>query len=346
VVLLDPLSAYAKALAAGRARRNADRHLLAVERLDADAGAERGLRDVDRHGRNHVEPLALEEAIGLDLKVDQQVARRTVPRAARALALESNLRPGIDPCRNCNHHFLTGTDLARAVAGRAALARHGAFAETHRTGTLHGEPALAERDRAAPLTLGTGLDLGTGRGSAAVAGAAFFVHLELDRHLAAERRGAERNLKLRLHVLPALGSSRARTALPRAAAEHRAEEIAQPAEPNVAEILKTKVLCVARARAKGRAGARLSARSTLAACAKAAERTELAHLVVLLPFLGVAQHLIGLRDFFEALGGLGVVRIFVRVVLRRHLAVLLLDLVLFCRRRDTEDRVEVLRLSH
>src|SRR6185437_1991165 len=131
-----------------------------------------------------------------------------------------------------------------------------------------------------------------------------------------------------------------------AAAEHRAEEVAQPAEADVSEILEPEILRVSGARTEWRASPRLPSRPALPACAKPAEGAELAHLVVLLPLLGVAQHLVRIRDLFEALGGFGVARIFVRVVLRRELAVLLLDLVLLCRRRNTEDRVEVLRLSH
>ena len=67
--------------------------------------------------------------------------------------------------------------------------------------------------------------------------------------------------------------------------------------------------------------------------AEAAERAEAAHVVVLLALLGVAEDLVRLGDLLEALGGLGVALVLVRVVLLGELAVLLLDLVL---RADAE----------
>lgn len=45
----------------------------------------------------------------------------------------------------------------------------------------------------------------------------------------------------------------------------------------------------------------------------------LAELVVLLPLVLVAEHLVGLVDLLELLGRLGVVRVLVRVVLLRQL---------------------------
>ena len=75
-------------------------------------------------------------------------------------------------------------------------------------------------------------------------------------------------------------------------------------------------------------------------------RPKLPHLVVLLSLVGVAQHLIRLRDLLEALGGLGIVLVFVRMMLRGELAVLLLDFFLRRRGRNAHHRVVILRLSH
>src|SRR6185503_7188796 len=86
--------------------------------------------------------------------------------------------------------------------------------------------------------------------------------------------------------------------------------------------------------------------ASLRSAAKTAKRAELSHLVVLLSLVGVAQHLIRLRDLLEALGGFRIAGVFVGMVFRGELAVLLLDLILRRGRRNTEDRVIVLRLGH
>src|SRR5205823_3134175 len=81
------------------------------------------------------------------------------------------------------------------------------------------------------------------------------------------------------------------------------------------------------------------------AAAEAAERAELTHLVILLPLLRIPERLIRLRDRLESVGGLGVVRILVGMVLGRELPVLLLDFVLARRSGDAEYGVVVL-LGH
>src|SRR5687767_1625955 len=73
--LRNALPPYPEAFSRRSPGRYADRHLLLVQCLHADLRAERGLGDVERHGRDDVEPLALEEAIGLDVKRDEEVAR-------------------------------------------------------------------------------------------------------------------------------------------------------------------------------------------------------------------------------------------------------------------------------
>src|SRR6185312_7023206 len=103
----------------------------------ADLRAERGLRDVDRHGRDEIEPLALEEAIRLDLESQQEIAGRTVARTAAALTLETDLGARVDAGRHGDVHLLPNAHLARAAARGTALARNGAFPQTHWTRALH-----------------------------------------------------------------------------------------------------------------------------------------------------------------------------------------------------------------
>src|SRR6185503_2625450 len=309
IVFLDSLPGNAKPLSTRRTGRNSNRDFLSVERLHADLRAQRRLRDVDLHRRDDVEPFAPEEPIRLDLKRDQQIARRPVVRAASALSFQPNLRTGVHARRNRDHHLFANTNFARAAARRTLLARNRPFAQTHRARALYGESALTKRNRAAALTLGARLNLRAGGRAAAMTRRAFLVDLELDRHLAAHRRHAKRHLKLRFDVGAAFGTARTR------ATERRAS------------------------------GATLRTTSA-GATTEATERTELAHLVVLFALVSIAQDLIRLRDLLEALGGLGIVRVFVRVMLRGELPIRLLDLVLRRRRRNSDDGVVILRLGH
>src|SRR5690606_29677448 len=78
---------------------------------------------------------------------------------------------------------------------------------------------------------------------------------------------------------------------------------------------------------------------------EAAQRPHPAHLIVLLALRFVGEHRVRLADLLEALGGLRIVRVRVRMVLLRETAVRLLDLVGARALRDAEDLVEVLRGS-
>src|SRR5215210_3339734 len=167
-VLLDALAADAEALARRRAGRNADRHLLVSERADADPRAERRLRDVDGHRRQHVQPFALEEAVRLHLERDDDVARRPAVHALPALALEADARARVGAGRHGDQHALPAAHLARPPARRAALRRHMTPAQTHGARAVDGEAALAERDHAAPRALGTRTRRRAGRAAGAV----------------------------------------------------------------------------------------------------------------------------------------------------------------------------------
>src|SRR4029079_1110757 len=131
-----------------------------------------------RHGGDDVESLALEEAVGLHLEGDQQVARRTARAPFAPLSLEADLGARVGAGGDGDEHLLARPHLADAVAGRAALGGHLASSEAHRAGTVHGEAALAEGDDPAPLTLGAGLDRRARRRAVAVAGGALLVHFE------------------------------------------------------------------------------------------------------------------------------------------------------------------------
>jgi hypothetical protein len=74
-----------------------------------------------------------------------------------------------------------------------------------------------------------------------VTGGALLIHLELNWHLAASRRCAERDIEQRLHVLTALRSRRTASTTRATATKDRPKEIAEAAEAADVEILKVDV---------------------------------------------------------------------------------------------------------
>src|SRR5690606_5917560 len=106
-----------------RARRDPQRDLAVVDRADADLGAERRLRQVDRHRAMDVEAVATEEPVRQDLERDDEVAGRRAGAALLALTGEAELRAVVDAGRHGQHDLALLADLTGAVAGGAALAR-------------------------------------------------------------------------------------------------------------------------------------------------------------------------------------------------------------------------------
>src|SRR2546423_2289143 len=80
-----PLSLHTEDRPGLRARRNLQR-VRAVQSLDRDLCAERGLREGDGHGRIKIAALSLETFVFFDVDNDVEVARRAALRAALTLA--------------------------------------------------------------------------------------------------------------------------------------------------------------------------------------------------------------------------------------------------------------------
>ena len=144
----------------------------------------------------------------------------------------------------------------------ARLRRDLAAPQANRARTVDSKSALSKGDHAAPVTFGADLERSARRSAAAVAGAALLTDLEIDRNLSAARRGAEWDVEIRLDGLSLLRPARPRS-LPRfAATEHRAEEIAQPAEPADVKVLKIDRLAAGRPTRAGSARRSAAAETT------------------------------------------------------------------------------------
>src|SRR3954471_136543 len=164
------------------------------------------------------------------------------------------------------------------------------------------------RSWTAPRAARAALRLRAGPPAAPVAGRAPRRRRDRERDLRALERLVERDRDLGLEIGAARGLRPAGARL-RAAAEQVAQDVAEAAGLEAAEA----------ALARGPAAPRP------AAAPAGAEEDPAA--VVLLALVGVAHDVVGRLDLLEALLGLRVVRVAVRVVLARELAVGLLDLV-------------------
>src|SRR6185437_14367388 len=131
-----------------------------------------------------------------------------------------DLRAVLDAGRDLDRVALRAPLAARAAAVRARILDHGAVPAAARTRLRQGEEALALRDDAAAVALGTEDRRGPGLRARASALAAGGLELDRDRRLDAVQRVVERQPHLDLEVPAALAALLLR---PSAAAEVREE---------------------------------------------------------------------------------------------------------------------------
>ena len=89
----------------------------AVERIDGDRPAERGLRERDRDVRVEVVAIAPEARVRRDLQVDVEVARGPAARPDLAVAGEADAAAVVDAGREPYRHRALPLDAATAAAG-------------------------------------------------------------------------------------------------------------------------------------------------------------------------------------------------------------------------------------
>src|SRR5581483_4725446 len=197
-------------------------------------------------------------------------------------------------------------DAARAAAGRTGVLDHAARPTTPWAGLRHGEEPLVHGDRARATAPGARHRPRPRRGPRAAAGRAGSRALHPDRNGGPPHRVVEGQPDLGLEVRPAGDAS----ASPSAPGED-AEQVAEvPESGEVAEVLEADP---AAAHPAGEPGAE-------------ARGGHLAHLVVLLALVLVADDVVRGRDLLEALLRGLVAGVRVRVIALRELAIGLLDL--------------------
>src|ERR1700727_1358485 len=156
-------------------------------------------------------------------------------------------------------------------------------------------------------------------------------------HHRAADRVPETDVDLIFKVRPVLRLVRYGCACAAASAKHAGENIAEPARAlpasssaHIGEIksaeIKTLCSCVACSASKARARATAAA-ACVSFCRGGINVVRVkSQLIVDLALLGIAQNVIGLRDFFKLLFGLFVIGIYVRMVLSGELTERLADL--------------------
>src|SRR5580700_4546841 len=305
--------------------------VLAADALarDPELAAVRGARR-DRHRHGQVVPRPPEHRVRLDVHPDVQVAGGAAALTGSALADDLDPLPVGHPGRDAG---LDGPLAHRPPAARALRARvvdHQAAAAALLARLRDPERPQVPARLAGPLARRADLGHGARLGPGAATGRARALPGQPQRDRGAVDRVAEAQRGLGLHVgapaRPVLGRVRA------TAVEHPAEQVAQPAG-RVARPAED----VVQVEAAEAAGVGPGPGRDPEAAAE-----QRARLVVLLAPLLVGQHGVRLGDLLEALLGLGVALVGVRVVLAGQLAVRRLDLGGLRRLGDPQGLVIVL----
>src|SRR5882757_9751543 len=311
---LDPLAAQAERLAVLRALRDLDADLLGQGNY-LQFASERCGRHRDGHLTVQVVAVALEHLVLLDPDFHVQVARRPAIRARLALARQADPLSLVDAGRNADLEHLVALDAPVAVAGQARFRDHAPAAVAGRAGLLDREKPLGHPDRAGAAAGAAGLRLGAWARAAAAARFAVIPGRNAD----VGAKAACSLLQRDFHVVAQVGPAEcaARTTAARAGPENVAEDVAEGLGETT------------------HAGTGRRPRVRI--------DTSVTEAVVGRALLGIRQDFVGLLGLLElSLGVLVlVVRIAIRVVLHRELAIRLLDLLIGGVLGKAEDLVEI-----
>src|SRR5580692_12610781 len=301
VLAADALARDPELAAVRGAWRDPHRHRRAPVRGHLDLRAEAELGERHRHGHGQVVPRPPEHRVRLDVHPDVQVAGGAAALTGSALADDLDPLPVGHPGRDAG---LDGPLAHRPPAARALRARvvdHQAAAAALLARLRDPERPQVPARLAGPLARRADLGHGARLGPGAATGRARALPGQPQRDRGPVDRVAEAQRGLGLHVgapaWPVLGRVRA------AAVEHPAEQVAQPAG-RVARPAED----VVQVEAAEAPGARPGPGRDPEAAAE-----QRARLVVLLAPLLVGQYGVRLGDLLEALLGLGVALVGVRV---------------------------------
>src|SRR5688572_229096 len=310
----DPLVTQPKHLPGLRLHGDLDLRL-AVERGNLDFAAERRGCEADRHFAMQVGAFALEDRMRLELDDDVEIAVRPAVHARFAFPRKADAVVLVDAGRNLHRQRLVLEHATDAFAGLAGIGDHLAGAVAGRTRLLDREETLRDAHLASPAAARARLRLRAGLRSVAVARRALLERGDADLRFGAARRLLERKLEVVAQV---------------GAAEHAVAAPASTLPEDLAEDVAERVGKAAKA-----------FRTAASAKPLRGINAGVAELIVGGALLRIRQDLVRLLRLLEFVLGTLVIRIAIRMVLHRVLAIGLLQVVVGRIAIETEHRVVV-----
>ena len=282
-----------------------------------DLTPQRSGGELDRNFTVQIIAIALEHAVRLDLDFNEQVTRRTTIDPGLTVAARADPHALINSSRDFHFERLILARSAHPFASGAGIGNDPTRTMAMRTGLLNREESLLDAHRPPTTARAARLRLGSGFGAAALAGLTALPTRHTNLRLVAIGSLLERDLHRVAQIRPAVhvGSTTPAPAGPRLA-----EDIAKNIAKDIGE--------AARAR-------------TTSPCAHVGVNAGMPVTVVGGPLLLIGEHFVGFFRLLELGLGVFTVRISVRVVFHRQLAIRLLELLFGGVFREAEHLVEI-----
>jgi hypothetical protein len=290
--------------------------VFSLQRRNYNLRAQGGLRERNRNHAVQVVALALKEGVLFDVQDNIQVAGWPAERARFAQTGETNSRAVLHSRRHLSLDHTLAQQAAFTFALRAWIGDYATRALASWAGSSDAEEALLIPHLAAPIARPAGDRSFAGRRTVPAARVAGLMAADIHFLISAE----DRFLKFEMQVFAKVGSALGAAATTSALAEHvtKTEDVAE----DVAEILED---------------GRIESRWPSGASADAS----MSEAVIQRSFLAIGEDCVRFRDLLKLVLRLRIVRIAVRMIRHRQLAVSALDFNLGGRARDTENFVKI-----
>jgi hypothetical protein len=290
--------------------------VFSLQRRNHDLRAQGSLWERNRDHAVQVVALALEEGVLFDVQDNIQIAGWTSERARFAQAAETNSRAVLHSRGHLSLDHALAQQAAFAFTLRAGIGDYAPRALAGWAGSSDAEEALLIPHLTAPIARPAGHRSFAGCRTVPAASVARLVAAYIHLLIGAE----DRLLKFEMQVFAKVGSALGAAAAASALAEHVAET--ENVAEDVAEILED---------------GGIESGWTSAAPAHAG----MSEAVIQRSLLAVREDCVRFRDLFELVFRLRIIRIAVRMIRHRKLAVSALDFNLGGRAGDTEDFVKI-----
>jgi hypothetical protein len=290
--------------------------VFSLQRRNHNLRAQGSLRKRNRNHAVQVVALTLKEGVLFDVQDNVQIAGRPSERARFAQAAETNSRTVLHSRGHLGFDHALPQQAAFAFALRAGIGDYAARTLASWAGSSDAEEALLIPDLAAPIARPAGDRSFAGRSTVPAARVAGLMAADIHFFIGAE----DRLIKFEMQVFAKVGSALGAAATTSALAEYvaKTENVAE----DVAEILED---------------GGIESRWTSGASAHAS----MSEAVIQRSLLTIGQDCVRFRDLLKLVFRLRIIRIAVRMIRHRELAISALDFNLGGRAGDTEDFVKI-----